>query len=86
MRNATPQGPVKALAVDPGGTYLATAGVDSQIKVWDVRMLRPMHSYYSHAPVTSMAISQRGLLAVGYGRKLQVCLRLRVGQAEGYRT
>ncbi|GIL70431.1 hypothetical protein Vretimale_3566 [Volvox reticuliferus] len=65
-------GPVNALAVDPSGTYMATAGMDSQIKVWDVRMLRPMHTYYSHAPVTSMDISQRGLLAVGYGRKLQI--------------
>ncbi|GLC43907.1 hypothetical protein PLESTB_000921800 [Pleodorina starrii] len=66
------KGPVKALALDPSGTYLATAGVDSQIKVWDVRMLRPLHAYYSHAPVTHMDISQRGLLAVGYGRKVQV--------------
>ncbi len=27
------QGPVTALAVDPSGTYMATAGADSQIKV-----------------------------------------------------
>ncbi|EFJ50965.1 hypothetical protein VOLCADRAFT_103611 [Volvox carteri f. nagariensis] len=66
------RGPVKALAVDPSGTYIATSGVDSQIKVWDIRMLQPMHAYYSHAPVTQMDISQRGLLAVGYGRKVQI--------------
>ncbi|GLI58833.1 hypothetical protein VaNZ11_000597 [Volvox africanus] len=66
------RGPLNALAVDASGTYMATAGMDSQIKVWDVRMLRPMHDYYSPAPVTRMDISQRGLLAVGYGRKVQV--------------
>ncbi|PNW74954.1 hypothetical protein CHLRE_12g502800v5 [Chlamydomonas reinhardtii] len=66
------QGPVTALAVDPSGTYMATAGSDSQIKLWDVRMLKPMHNYFSHAPITRMDISQRGMLAVGYGRKVQV--------------
>ncbi|GFR46860.1 hypothetical protein Agub_g8501 [Astrephomene gubernaculifera] len=66
------KGPVTALAVDPGGNYLATAGADSHIKVWDLRKLQPLHSYFSYAPVTRMDISQRGLLAVGYGRKVQV--------------
>ncbi|GIL47302.1 hypothetical protein Vafri_4155 [Volvox africanus] len=66
------RGPVNALAVDLSGTYMVTSGMESQIKVWDVRMLRPMHDYYSPAPVTRMDISQRGLLAVGYGRKVQV--------------
>lgn len=35
-------------------------------------MLKPMHNYFSHAPITRMDISQRGMLAVGYGRKVQV--------------
>lgn len=44
----------------------------SQVKVWDVRMFRELHAYYSPAPVEWVDISQRGLLAVGYGRRLQV--------------
>lgn len=57
---------------DPSGTYMATAGADSQLKVWDVRMLRPMHAYFAHSPITSLDISQRGIMAAGYGRKIQV--------------
>lgn len=120
-------GPVRSLAVDQLGRYLATAGADGQVrafvppllwmcrgcqqqhtyarrvklilafrafsplfslttasshrvttgclqvKVWDVRTYRPLHAYFSHAPATSLDISQRGLLAVGYGRRIQAC-------------
>lgn len=48
------------------------AGVDNQVKVWDIRMLKPLHEYFSYSPATTLDISQRGLLAVGYGRKVQV--------------
>eukprot|EP00983_Pelagomonas_calceolata_P123810 1161046-Pelagomonas_calceolata.AAC.6 len=51
----------------------AFAGADNQIKVWDVRTFKPLHAYFSYSPVTSLDISQRGLLAVGYGSKVQVC-------------
>lgn len=50
------------------------AGVDSQVRVWDVRTFKPLHSYFAYSPATSLDISQRGLLAVGYGRKVQVGL------------
>ena len=43
-----------------------------QVKVWDVRTFRELHAYYSPAPVEWADISQRGLLAVGYGRRVQV--------------
>lgn len=49
-----------------------TPGVDSQVKVWDLRMVRPLHAYFAHSPATTLDISQRGLLGVGYGRKMQV--------------
>lgn len=51
---------------------LLCAGVDNQVKVWDIRMLKPLHEYFSYSPATTLDISQRGLLAVGYGRKVQV--------------
>ncbi|EFN58765.1 hypothetical protein CHLNCDRAFT_29762 [Chlorella variabilis] len=42
------------------------------VKVWDLRMLRPLHAYFSPSPAECCDISQRGLLAVGYGRRVQV--------------
>ncbi|KAF5834675.1 WD40-repeat-containing domain protein [Dunaliella salina] len=65
------RGPVNAVAFDPSGHYMASAGADNQIKVWDVRTFKPLHAYFSYSPVTSLDISQRGLLAVGYGSKVQ---------------
>lgn len=52
-------------------------GVDSQVKVWDVRTFKPMHAYFANSPATSLDISQKGLLAVGQGRRLQVGLGFR---------
>ena len=66
------QGPVRALAVDMAGQYLATAGADRQVKVWDVRTFRPLQAYSAFNPPDALDISQRGLLAVGAGRTLQV--------------
>ena len=43
-----------------------------QVKVWDIRTLRPLHAYYSPSPADWCDISQRGMLAVGYGRRVQV--------------
>ncbi len=68
------QGPVRALATDPQGMHMVTAGADGQVKVWDVRKLQPMHAYFSRAPADALDISQRGLLAVGFGRNVQVGL------------
>lgn len=51
---------------------LAAAGVDCQVKVWDVRTFKPLHAYFANSPPTALDVSQRGLLAVGQGRRLQV--------------
>jgi hypothetical protein len=53
-------------------SLLVHAGVDCQVKVWDVRTFKPLHAYFANSPATSLDISQRGLLAVGQGRRLQV--------------
>jgi len=65
-------GPVKSVAVDPTGRYMATSGTDKSVRVWDIRMYRPLHTYNVPAPVSWMDISQRGLLAIGYTRQVQV--------------
>ena len=66
------------MAIDGQGRQMVTAGADGQVKVWDVRKFQAMHAYFSHAPAECLDISQRGLLAVGYGRNVQV---IRTGPA-----
>jgi len=51
---------------------MATSGMDSQLKIWDVRTYKPLHAYYTPKPAACMDISQRGLLAVAYNRHVQV--------------
>eukprot|EP00959_Pyramimonas_sp_CCMP1952_P129358 2705064-Pyramimonas_sp.AAC.1 len=41
------------------------------VKVWDIRTFKPVHQYFTATPATSMALSQKGLLAVGYGPHVQ---------------
>jgi len=65
-------GPVRAVAVDGSGRYMATSGADKTVKVWDIRMYRPLHAYNTPAPVSWMDISQKSLLATGYTRRVQV--------------
>jgi hypothetical protein len=52
------------------------AGVDRQVKVWDVRTYQPLHAYFANAPAGCLDISQSGMLAVGQGRRVQVRCRL----------
>lgn len=73
VRMLVHRGPVRALAVDQSGTHLVTSGADSQVKVWDIRSTyQPLHSYFSATPATALDVSQRGLLALAYGGRVQV--------------
>ena len=56
-------------------SYMATSGLDGQMKIWDVRTYKQLQAYYTPTPASCLAISQRGLLAVGHGPNIQVwCL------------
>ena len=67
------RGPIRSVAVDPqNGHYLATAGADSQVKIFDLRTYKEVHAYFSAAPAACLDISQRGMLAVSYGGRTQV--------------
>ena len=58
---------VQSLAIDPTGTYMVTGGADRQVKIWDLRMYKDTHAYYTMAGVpASMDISQRGILGIGH--------------------
>jgi len=63
---------VNGLAVDQTGHYLTTAGSDGKLKIWDVRNYKMLYEYWTPMPAKSVAISQKGLLAVGYGSQIQV--------------
>ena len=51
---------------------MVTTGADGQVKVWDLRTYQPLHSYFSPSPATWCDISQRGMLAVGWGRRINI--------------
>ncbi|KAJ7370137.1 WD repeat-containing protein 46 [Desmophyllum pertusum] len=66
------RGPVQAIAIDNKGYYMATSGLDGQMKIWDVRTYKQLQAYYTPTPASCLAISQRGLLAVGHGPHIQI--------------
>lgn len=51
---------------------MATSGLDGRMKIWDVRTYKTLQTYHTPRPVSSMAISHRGLLAAGFGPNIQV--------------
>ncbi|KIJ54676.1 hypothetical protein M422DRAFT_24583 [Sphaerobolus stellatus SS14] len=61
-------GPITAISVDPstGGRYLATAGLDKRVKIWDQRnYATPVREWVPRSDaVTALEWSQRGILAV----------------------
>merc|ERR1719319_11 len=76
---------INDLAIDRSGRYLVTAGVDGKAKIWDVRTYKMLHQYWSFSPVTSLDISDRGVIALGSGAKVKFWKDgLRVKQKEPY--
>ena len=51
---------------------MATTGLDGRMKMWDVRTYKQLQDYSTYTPASSLSISQRGLLAVGYGPHIEV--------------
>ena len=51
---------------------MLTSGMDSRLKVWDVRNFKMLHSYFTRRPAVSLDISQRGLVGMGRGREVEV--------------
>eukprot|EP00981_Chlorochromonas_danica_P006463 scaffold1401_cov180-Ochromonas_danica.AAC.13 len=64
--------PLTDIAIDRQGMYMATAAMNGQMKVWDLRMLSPLHTYNLKAPAQCLDISETGLLALSMGRKVEV--------------
>ena len=63
---------INSIAVDNSGSYMVTTGNDSKMRVWDVRTYKQLYEYYNPIPASTVTISQKGLLSVGYGNKIEV--------------
>ncbi|XP_037375410.1 WD repeat-containing protein 46 [Talpa occidentalis] len=62
------RGGVRAAAVDSTGTYMATSGLDHQLKIFDLRgTFQPLTARTLPQGAGHLAFSQRGLLAAGMG-------------------
>ena len=64
--------PVSDLAVDREGRYMATAGLDGLLKIWDLRKFSALHSFKLDRPASSVDISDRSMIGLGVGRHVQV--------------
>lgn len=52
---------------------MATSGLDTQLKIWDLRTYKQLQAYRMIRPASTLAISHQGLLAAGCGPHVQVC-------------
>lgn len=66
------KGPVRSLAVDREGRYMVSTGQDLKMSVWDIRMFKEVNSYFTRQPASSVAISDQGLAAVGWGTQTSI--------------
>ncbi|XP_012646810.1 WD repeat-containing protein 46 [Microcebus murinus] len=62
------RGGVRAVTVDSTGTYMATSGLDHQLKIFDLRgTFQPLSARTLPQGAGHLAFSQRGLLVAGMG-------------------
>ncbi|CAM1509464.1 Fc.00g032030.m01.CDS01 [Cosmosporella sp. VM-42] len=66
------KGPVRSVAMDREGRYMVSTGQDQKMAVWDIRMFREVNSYFTRQPASSVAISDTGLTAVGWGTQATI--------------
>ncbi|XP_072015484.1 WD repeat-containing protein 46-like [Amphiura filiformis] len=63
---------IRAVAVDKSGLYMATSGMDRQLKIFDVRTFKPLQAYRVPYGAGDLCFSQRGLLAAACGNVVEV--------------
>ena len=66
------RGPVRSVAMDREGRYMVSTGQDQKMAVWDIRMFREVNQYFTRRPASSVAISDTGLTAVGWGTQATI--------------
>lgn len=65
-------GPVRCIAVNRLGTYMATGGADEKVNIWDLRSYKLTHTYWTPTPPTSLCISDTGLLCISHGPRVTI--------------
>lgn len=65
-------GGVRQVAVFPGGDAMATTGADGLVKLTDLRTFRTLTSWQIPTSSSALAVSQRRLVAIGFGANVQV--------------
>lgn len=58
--------------MDREGRYMVSTGQDQKMAVWDIRMFKEVNSYYTRQPASSVAISDSGLTAIGWGTQTTI--------------
>lgn len=68
------RGRISSASVDSrdGGRYLATSGVDGQVKVWDCRMWKAVREWTTRSGGGEVQWSAAGVLAVASGGTVNV--------------
>ncbi|KAJ3343326.1 Small subunit (SSU) processome component, partial [Kappamyces sp. JEL0680] len=65
-------GHANAIAIDNSGKYMATAGLDGQLKIWDIRTYKEIDAYFTTTPAATLSFSAKGLLAAGAGPRVTI--------------
>lgn len=55
---------------------MITSGMDKKLKVFDIRALKPVQSYFLPAGASCLSLSHRGLLSAATGDIVQVAIAL----------
>lgn len=66
------RGPVRDVAIDREGKYMAVSGADKTLKIWDLRKFKELDHYFTPTPASSLDISDTGLLSIGWGPHVTV--------------
>ncbi|KAK0417545.1 hypothetical protein QR680_013073 [Steinernema hermaphroditum] len=68
----THKAPVQGIAVHHSGNYMATTGMDGFLRIWDLRKQAQMHAYKLARPASSIAMSQKGVVACSLGSLVHI--------------
>ena len=68
---AHPAAPVNDVAISRNGTYMATVGKDSRLKIWDIRSTyKCLYDYFTPAPASCVDWSDKGLVSCAFGNEV----------------
>lgn len=68
----THSGGVRNVSVSHNGRWMVTTGADCFVKVWDLRTYKLSASWKTPAQTTSLTTSQRGLIGLSFGARVQI--------------